>query len=53
MAQSQNAYTNLIEQLDPQAFQQRYNIILQSLARDGLLTSFAIQGLRIAALDST
>src|SRR5712691_6148442 len=51
MAQSQNAYTNLIEQLDPQAFQQRYNIILQSLARDGLLTPFAIQGLRIAALD--
>jgi hypothetical protein len=51
IAQSQNAYTNLVEQLDPQAFQQQYNTILHSLSRDGLLAPFAVQGLRIAALD--
>jgi hypothetical protein len=51
MAQSQNAYTNLVEQLDPQAFQQQYVTILHRLADAGLFTPFAIQGLRIAALD--
>ncbi len=51
VAQSQNAYTNLVEQLDPQAFQQHYITILHSLSHAGLLTPFTVQGLRIAALD--
>jgi hypothetical protein len=51
IAQAQNSYTNLVEQLDPQAFQQQYNTILHGLSRDGLLMPFTVQGLRIAALD--
>jgi hypothetical protein len=51
VAQSQNAFTNLVEQLDPQEFQQRYNTMLHALSHAGALQSFAVQGLRIAALD--
>ena len=49
MAQAQNSSTNLVEQLDPQAFQQQYNTILHGLSRDGLLMPCTLQGLRIAA----
>jgi len=51
IAQAQNAYTNLIEQLDPQEFHQQYITILHALSRENLLTPFAVQGLRVAALD--
>jgi len=51
VAQSQHALTNLVEQLDPQEFQQRYNTMLHALSHAGALQSFAVQGLRIAALD--
>jgi hypothetical protein len=51
VAQSQNAFTNLVEQLDPQEFQQRYNPMLHALSQENTLQSFAVQGLRVAALD--
>jgi hypothetical protein len=51
VAQSQNAFTNLVEQLDPQEFQQRYNTMLHALSQENALQSFAVQGLRVAALD--
>src|SRR6266481_4772757 len=51
IAQAQNSYTNLVEQLDQQAFQQQYNTILHGLSHDGLLMPFTVQGLRVAALD--
>jgi len=51
VAQSQNALTNLVEQLDPQELQQRYNTMLHALSQENALQSFAVQGLRVAALD--
>jgi len=51
VAQSQNAFTNLVEQLDPHAFQERYNMMLHELSHSGALAPFAVQGLRIGALD--
>src|SRR5438128_7753719 len=51
VAQSQNAFTNLVEQRDPHAFQERYNMMLHELSHSGALAPFAVQGLRIGALD--
>ena len=51
IAQAQHSSTNLVEQLDPQAFQQQYTTIRHGLSRDGLLMPCTLQGLRIAALD--
>jgi hypothetical protein len=51
VAQSQNAFTNLVEQLDPHVFQERYNMMLHELSHSGALVPFAVQGLRIGALD--
>ena len=44
VAQSQNALTNLVEQLDPQEFQQRYNTMLHALSHAGAWQSFAVPG---------
>jgi len=49
VAQSQNAFTNLVEQLDPHAFQERYNMMLHELSHSGALAPFAVQGLSIGA----
>jgi hypothetical protein len=51
VVQSQNAFTNIVEQLDPHAFQERYNMMLHELSHSGAFTPFAVQGLRIGALD--
>jgi len=53
VAQSQHALTNLVEQRDPQAFQERYNMRLHELSHRGALAPFAGQGLRIGALDGS
>jgi hypothetical protein len=50
-ARSQNAFTNLTEQLSPPDFQQQYNLILQELYDSGAFIPFQVNGLRVGAVD--
>jgi len=48
---SQNAFTNLTKQLDPQEFQQRYYGIVQELHQSGAFAPFRVHDMMIGALD--
>lgn len=48
---SQNAFTNLTEQLDPSDFQQQYYTIFQALHTRGAFAPFLIENMTIGALD--
>lgn len=48
---SQNSFTNLTEQLNPQDFQQQYYTILQDLHHGGAFAPFLIEHMTIGAID--
>jgi len=48
---SQNSFTNLTEQLNPQDFQQQYYKILQDLYHGGAFAPFLIEHMTIGAID--
>jgi len=50
-AKSQNAFTDLTRQLNPQEFQQQYQIIFQDLNDSGAFQPFMINDMMIGAID--
>ncbi len=48
---AQNSFTNLTEQLNPQEFQQQYNLMIQELDEGGAFLPFHVDGLRVGAID--
>jgi hypothetical protein len=48
---SQNAYTNLVEQLDPHDFQDQYYTIFREWHHSGAFAPFLIENMTIGALD--
>jgi hypothetical protein len=48
---SQNAFTNVTAQLNPQEFQQQYNLMLHELYDNNAFTPFQVDGLRVGAID--
>ena len=48
---SQNSFTNVMKQLNPQAFQQPYNLILQELSKNNAFAPFQVDGFRVGAID--
>jgi hypothetical protein len=47
----QNSFTNVTKQLNPQAFQQQYNLMLQELSDHSAFALFQVNGLRVGAID--
>lgn len=50
-ARSQNAFTSLVRQLNPQEFQQQYQIIFHELNDSGALEPFKVNEMMIGAID--
>jgi hypothetical protein len=48
---SQNAFTNVTKQLNPQVFQQQYNMMLQEVSKHNAFAPFQVDSFRVGAID--